>query len=561
MSAQNSRDQDASPWGDAAVRDVSLTRTAEGRATTPLPRRPSVPKRFHLLEELGQGGMGVVHRAFDCDRQQTIALKSISGLRADELYRLKREFRLLADLRHPNLVRLHDLYADNANPFFTMELVAGVDLRQFMRGSRPNGALGCDFVRLRDMGFQLASALAAAHSAGTLHCDVKPSNILVTDSGRLVLFDFGLGASFSAGREETERSGMLAGTRGYLSPEQARGEALSAATDWYSFGVTLFEAATGRLPFAEHYKPLLSHRRPGEQGRLSAHLPDAPRDLDELIAGLLQVAPEKRPTGAEVLRVMGAAAPSQQRPVAVTRSPVDSHPTTAALLQNAVHRARTGRSTIVHLHGDAGSVQSDLARSLVATLEQQGICVLRGRCRPMERVAYNAVDEVIDDLSRVLQHTQSRELPEALAPQLADASKLFPVLKRLERDPIERQGTREASSRETDAAYADNDVRHRACRALCEILAGATYDRPLLIWIDDIHFSDSNSPKLLREFLQQPDMPPLVLLLSYCDHPSRRSVEAFKKLSASVFPVEVNHKVNPFGLHHPAPSSPIRIDC
>src|SRR5206468_4212399 len=136
-----------------------------------------------------------------------------------------------------------------------------------------------------------------------------------TPTGRVVLLDFGLAAPVSPTTGSTKRAGVLLGTRGYISPEQARGEPLTPAADWYSFGVTLFEAATGRLPFDDSCKAFLADRRLQGRPRISELVPDAPPALDELVAALLDPLPRRRPDESQVLRAVSA------RPAAVRSAP------------------------------------------------------------------------------------------------------------------------------------------------------------------------------------------------------------------------------------------------
>ncbi|HLV66578.1 MAG TPA: protein kinase, partial [Polyangiaceae bacterium] len=135
-----------------------------------------MPSRFRLLEHLGSGGMGSVYRAFDRDLKHEVALKTMHGMSPEDRLRLKREFRALAHIVHPNLVNLYELVADERWCFFTMELVSGVDFVEYTRGVEAARTDPETFVRrLRDAGTQLASALQALHLGGKLHRDVKPS--------------------------------------------------------------------------------------------------------------------------------------------------------------------------------------------------------------------------------------------------------------------------------------------------------------------------------------------------------------------------------------------------
>jgi eukaryotic-like serine/threonine-protein kinase len=208
--------------------------------------------------------MGIVYEANDRERRQRVALKLLQNFSPEALYLFKQEFRTLADVRHRNLVRLHELAVDGDEVFFTMELVLGTDFLSYVRSkvvmpgrgssehstlhinhpdgrrddapSRPEPTgpiLAPDLDRLRPTLRQLVESIQALHAAGKVHRDIKPSNVLVTNDGRGVL----LGSSIGGKRRATDRR-----TVAYMAPEQAGGDALSTASDWYSVGVMLYEA-------------------------------------------------------------------------------------------------------------------------------------------------------------------------------------------------------------------------------------------------------------------------------------------------------------------------------
>ena len=238
---------------------------------------PEVPDRFWIERSLGTGGFGVVYAAFDRQRHARVALKLLRRADPAGLFRIKHEFRALADLSHPNLVTLHELVADREPWFIAMELVEGHDFLSYVSGSgigvpasqesteilsfalqdeetgstvlapgplpKASRLLACDLDRLQRVTPQLVDALVYLHGAGKLHCDVKPSNVLVRRDGQLKLLDFGLAVEL--GPAPIVDGQPLAGTPAYMSPEQALSETLTPASDWYSVGVMLFEALTG----------------------------------------------------------------------------------------------------------------------------------------------------------------------------------------------------------------------------------------------------------------------------------------------------------------------------
>jgi serine/threonine protein kinase len=201
--------------------------------------------RYTLDREIGRGGMGAVWLGRDEVLGRSVALKRIGmspGAHAPDLARAEREARLAARLNHPHVVAVFDLVVDDGQQWLVMEYVENVTLAQLVKR---DGALSPD--RAAPLVGQAADALAAAHAAGIVHRDVKPSNILVTGSGQVKLSDFGI-ARTQADATLTQ-TGMVTGSPAYLAPEVAAGQMATAASDVWSLGATLFHALAGHPPY------------------------------------------------------------------------------------------------------------------------------------------------------------------------------------------------------------------------------------------------------------------------------------------------------------------------
>jgi len=235
---------------------------------------------YRILEEIGRGGMGIVYRAFDTRLEREIALKVLPAELADDpdwIKRLKHEARAIAALRHPRIVTVFSVEEDDGVAFLTMEWIDGRPLARAI----PRGGLSLE--RFFELAIPLADALATAHEAGIVHRDLKPGNIVLSADGRPTILDFGLArqqrpaeAVSELSTRTLEESGKIGGTVPYMSPEQLRGEPLDPRSDIFSFGIILFEMATGQHPF----------RSPSSADLISSILRDQPASVTDLSAAL-----------------------------------------------------------------------------------------------------------------------------------------------------------------------------------------------------------------------------------------------------------------------------------
>ncbi|MBI2392643.1 MAG: protein kinase [Deltaproteobacteria bacterium] len=535
--------------------------------------------RFKVLRTLGRGGCGVVYEAWDGERHEKVALKTLLLLDAGNLYRLKREFRALTDLSHPNLVTLHELFSDGDGWYFTMELVEGRDLLRFVRNargdaiiandefvgsgtdptsvgvsvtrsspSRPPGAdtvvdvlpvgaavegrisspppttVAADPERVRRMLPQLAAGVKALHDAGILHRDIKPSNVMVTADERLVLMDFGIATEVKDGRVSSTDVNVLAGTPAYMAPEQGAGLPLGPAADWYAVGVILFEALSGRLPFNGSTMQMLWEKQQREAPRLSELGIDVPADLDELCSRLLRRDPSERADGVELLRRLGAAPRMSVRPLPAvaprdTRSLVGRAKELDAL-RAAFDASRDAGPVVVRVEAPSGLGKSALVHHFLEELEARSdALVLAGRCYERESVPYKAFDSLIDSLTRRLLKMAKHEHERYVPRDGAALARVFPVLDRV-------PGLSTGRNRAEGNAL---QLRRRAFAALRELLARICDQRPLVLFIDDLHWTDADSMALLAELTAPPDPPPMLLVLA------QRSGEGVVDLLRGVF--------------------------
>ena len=317
--------------------------------------------------------MGVVYEAFDPLRATRVALKVLTRATPASVTLFKNEFRSLADVHHPNLVSLYDLFEHDGQWFFTMEFVEGGRLFDLVDAAADR------WRAVRGAMAGLADGLDALHRAKILHRDVKPSNIMAAADGRVVLLDFGLVADLEPGRDNHP---VFAGTPKYMSPEQVRREPLTAASDCYSLGVVLSEML---------------------QAPAAGHVAAIPNDLAALRDRLLEHAPERRPSALDVLEFLrprtGSVVPGHSQALSSGALRLVGRAGERRVLDSALPRA-AGGPLVVAVEGHSGIGKTALVNEFLRDTRRQGQALaLSARCYERESISFNVFDSVSDGLN------------------------------------------------------------------------------------------------------------------------------------------------------------------
>lgn len=512
----SAEDEKTAEWRKAPV-----TQAAAGGDE---PSSPLWAGRYRPVRLLGEGGMGEVHLAIDTRRNGLeVAIKRMFTSDPKGIVRLKREYRRMEGFGHPNLVTLYGLDVHRGRPFIVMEYVAGVDFYSALRRDA-DGMV--EIAGLRTLLRQLTQGLLELHERGRIHRDLKGSNVLVTEQGRVVILDFGLVNEIDRRTLFTSSMGKVEGTLLYMSPEQGSGLS-SEASDWYALGVMLYFAVTRRYPLGGTGYHLLLTKVSTDAPRASLTEPRVPPDLDDLIARLLHREPSQRASGLDVLAWCdqdGRPHRPERRPPPPPSSPtlVGRERQQLALARALTHLLRK-EPLRVDIAGPSGTGKTALLRDFLAPLRHDpDFVVLEGRCHEYDGVPFKAFDGLLDSLGRYL-----RWLPRERAEPLFGAG--FRVLSRL--FPTLAQARRASSGADAvirglglDEVTVDaQELRQRAFVALRGLLHRIAASSRLILAVDDLHWGDVDSARLLSELMAPPGAPPLLFVSTHRTEDSERS--------------------------------------
>jgi ABC-type transport system substrate-binding protein/serine/threonine protein kinase len=499
--------------------------------------------RYDIKGELGRGGMGVVYRAVDPLLNREVAVKLIPPmlLSADTEQRFQREAQLVAQMDHPSIVPIFDFGKHEGSLFFVMPVVQGTNLRWFQR--ERSLTLG----EVIDIGVQVAEALEYSHSRGVIHRDIKPENIMVVrEEGariRVRIMDFGLARG--ATESKITKSGTIAGTLSYMSPEQVAASGVDHRTDIYSLGTVMYECLVGEPPFSGELQSILY--------RIVHEIPQSPRsfgvdvneDLEALILNCIAKDPAKRPQRAsevaEGLRrcqtrlhqsdlgksVMLTKTMMMPR---VALSPFIGREKEQGELQRRLNAAISGECQFVVVSGEPGVGKTRLLDEIESLAKARKLLVLHGRSIEQDGAfPYQGFCEAIQEYFRQ-RDTSSASSGIDLSDVAPDLVSLFPMLTEISEIRAAATGDSKLSQVGTSQGPENRtQVFELLARTLTRLAGGS----PLILFLEDLHAAEI-SIEALQYIVRRLGPTPTLIVGTYRSseadrsHPLLRMLETFR---------------------------------
>lgn len=496
--------------------------------------------RYTLTELIGQGGMGVVYKAYDESLDRHIAVKMLPMVSSsDDAYieRFYTEARAAARLVHPNVVTIHEVGRHEDVPYIVMEYIDGKTLKKVL--NEQNGLLPP--ARIIPITAQILAALQLAHKHNIVHRDIKSENVMLAADGLVKVLDFGI-ARLDDLEESVGASGEITGTAEYISPEQALGEPVSDRSDIYSLGIVLYEMLTGGVPFTgrSFVDIILQHinRDPTPPSDINS---DVHPGLASLTVKALMKHPDDRfESAAAMLASLQACGEQTVQPAATAVPAITSHSPKPFKwdaqsfyceltgradewdrLKTAYDRITEHNGRLIALTGEAGSGKTRLAAELQSYASEQGAWTLTGIC--YHRDAPSPYMPFISALKGFFQYappTEQLRIRSLIEEQMPELYHLVPATDLGLTMPDSRLNE-EDQTITADMEGAQNKLFFMITRLFKEI----AQTRPLLLLIDDVHWADSASLQLLHYLAVEIQSMPVCIAITF-RHEEQESEEA-----------------------------------
>ncbi len=504
----------------------------------------NLSNRYSIKSELGRGGMGVVYRASDPLLNRDVAIKLIPPtlLNSETEQRFQREAQLVAQMDHPAVVPIFDYGKHEGSLFFVMPVVEGTNLRWFHRDATLT--LG----EVIDIGIQVAEALEYSHSRGVSHRDIKPENIMVVreDSRlRVRIMDFGLARGATESR--ITKTGTIAGTLSYMSPEQVSGSNIDNRTDIYSLGTVLYECLTGEPPFSGELQSVLYrivHEIPQSLRAMGA---DISEDLEQVILSCIAKEPAKRPQRAaeigESLRRSQTRLHQSDlgRSVVMTKtmmmprvalSPFIGRDKEVTELQKRLNVAISGECQFVVVSGEPGAGKTRLLDEIENLARARKLLVLHGRTIEQDGAfPYQGFCEAIQEYFRIKDTISSPSNRVDFSDVAADLITLFPMLSEI--SEIRSAATGDSKLSHVGGQQGPEN-RTQIFELLARTITRLAGGQPLILYLEDLHAAEI-SIEALQYIVRRLGPTPTLIVGTYRSsevdgrhHPLVRMLDTFR---------------------------------
>ena len=493
--------------------------------------------RYRVERFLGEGAKKRVHLAHDTrlDRKVALALIKTEGLDEAGRKRVQREAQSMAQLGdHPNIVPVFDIGEEAGQVYIVSQFMAGGDLGQRLEQAEERELSLEEGLRIAQ---EVCNGLEHSHSRGVIHRDIKPGNVWLAEDGTAKIGDFGL--ALSVDRSRLTQEGMIVGTVSYMSPEQALGRAPDPRSDLYSLGAMLYELVTGRPPFlGDDAVAIISQHINTAPVAPSWHNAQVPEGLERLILRLLKKDPDERPANAELV-VQGLQHARSIKPdEAAPRERGDANPldrlaegvfvgrdAELETLRAALEDSLSGHGRILMLVGEPGIGKTRTSEELCTYAKMRGAQVLWGRC--YEGDGAPAYWPWVQIIRSYVHDRDPKELASEMGPGAAEIAEVVSEVRdRLPGLPLPVQ-------------LEPEEARFRLFDSITAFITNASRSKPLVVVLDDLHWSDKPSLLLLEFLARQLADARLLVLGTYRDvelgrqHPLERTLAGLARSGAS----------------------------
>ena len=472
-----------------------------------------VDGRYKVVRFLGEGGKKLVYLAHDTllDRDVAFGLIKAEALDDASLQRVTREAQAIGRLGdHPNIMPIYDMGMEGRQPYMIQPVMGGGDVEALIEDAEDNRL---PLARALEISIAVAEGLVFAHSHGIVHRDLKPGNVWLSEDGQARIGDFGL--ALSSGRSRLTREGMMVGTVSYMPPEQATGGVVTERSDLYSLGAMIYELVTGRTPFiGDDEFAIIGQHINTPPVSPSWHNPSCPRPLDALVMSMLAKNPDERPQDASVVlaelkaidptKIPDAAGQTGEGGIDGDGDAFIGRVYEMEQLKAGYEDASNGQGRMMTLVGEPGIGKTRMAHEFAASIELRGGQVLWGRCYESEGAPphwpwIQAMRQYVRDRDPAELRRELGTGASAIAEIISDVRDRLPDI------PVLKQGD------DSDAA------RFRLYDAIATFLKSAAREKPIVLVLDDLHWADRPTLRLLEFMGRELNGSNILLLGTYRD--------------------------------------------